>query len=102
MSVPRIDTQTKKQIILKPGGCRSLGGVIISLLKWDTNASNVLSKKKATLRSTQKTNTVMVSRLGHHLKKQNKKKTNKNKKTNKKNEKSATVTRPIQKRRKRK
>jgi hypothetical protein len=39
---PRIDTQTKKQIILKPGGSGSLGGVIIrSLLKWDPNAPKV-------------------------------------------------------------
>jgi hypothetical protein len=52
---PRIDTQTKKQIILKPGGSGSLGGVIIrSLLKWDPNAPKVVPKKKATPRRTQK------------------------------------------------
>ena len=52
---PRIDTQTKKQIILKPGGSGSLGGVIIrSLLKWDPNAPKVVPKKKATPKRTQK------------------------------------------------
>jgi hypothetical protein len=44
---PRIDTHTKKQIILKPGGSGSLGGVIIrSLLKWDPNTPKVHPKKK--------------------------------------------------------
>lgn len=44
---PRIDTQIKKQIILKPGGSGSLGGVIIrSLLKWDPNAPKDHPKKK--------------------------------------------------------
>jgi hypothetical protein len=52
---PRIDTQIKKQIILKPGGSGSLGGVIIrSLLKWDPNAPKLVPKTKATPRRTQK------------------------------------------------
>jgi hypothetical protein len=52
---PRIDTQTKKQIILKPGGSGSLGGVIIrSLLKWDPNAPKLVPKKQVTPKRTQK------------------------------------------------
>ena len=52
---PRIDTQTKKQIILKPGGSGSLGGVIIrSLLKWDPNAPKVHLPKTKVKRSPKK------------------------------------------------
>ena len=52
---PRIDTQTKKQIILKPGGSGSLGGVIIrSLLKWNPNAPKVHLPKSKVKRNPKK------------------------------------------------
>ena len=61
---PRTDTQTKKQIILKPGGSGSLGGVIIrSLLKWDPNAPKVFSKMKKKVKPSPK-----KKRTGHKTK----------------------------------